>query len=481
MLVGVVGSPEDAERDTAGLGDAFAKIITELRSRYQQTSVVVLTTLRSGPEVTATRVASERGIEVIACVERGADPIHDLADEVCTRTVDGDPRDLIAYASDILVIVSSGIASPDLLTFADRRRTGEPPPVGFRKLLAPPDVGPYLRLDGTSVTRFFPPRFVNDKNAESDFAAALARRNRYNLDLCRAPEPADGKPLVRLRSRTATITSKLQDETRFGQHVLFFLAFVAASIQLFPFALHGQPYAPYVKFCTVILGFVIFLVVRRKNFQNRYLDYRAISEALRVQNVWTATGIAESVEESYLPMQQTDLQWIRSALRTLHFLDWRNTTGSAGAGAVLPWVIGQHEYFTTHSLTEARRKKLYTQLATAVGAFGLLVSLLSLVVQLSHATKPSPDVLVNIGLFAAVCVAIATNYSRVRGHSENANRYQRMFFVFDRALALIKSANDDDAIRRVARELGREALAEHAEWLLLQRERPISMVHTQVT
>jgi hypothetical protein len=55
-----------------------------------------------------------------------------------------------------------------------------------------------------------------------------------------------------------------------------------------------------------------------------------------------------------------------------------------------------------------------------------------------------------------------------------------MFFVFDKALVLLKNAKGrDDEVRTIARELGREALAEHAEWLLLQRERPISMVHTE--
>jgi hypothetical protein len=57
-----------------------------------------------------------------------------------------------------------------------------------------------------------------------------------------------------------------------------------------------------------------------------------------------------------------------------------------------------------------------------------------------------------------------------------------MFFVFDKALALLTNAKDnDEEVRTIARELGREALAEHAEWLLLQRERPISRVQTEAT
>jgi hypothetical protein len=480
VLIGVVGSPEDAVRDVPGLGEAFGAILHELRGRYPQTPLVVLTTLISGAEAAAVGAATAQGVEVIACVQSAAGADHHRENIASTRTVDGDPRELIAYASDILVIVSSGAASPDLLAFADRRRTGEPPPSGFRKLLAPADVGPYFRLEGGSVTRFFPPRYARDVSAEADFAAGLARRNRYYLDLRAAPNPAEGKPLIRLRTRTADVTSVLQSKTHFWQHILYLLAFVAASIQLFTFDLYGQPYAQYGKFAAVILGFLIYLFARRQDYQNRYQDYRAISEALRVQNVWSAIGITESVEESYLPMQQTDLQWIRNVLRTLHFLDWGNA-GSAGAFDVtMLWVTGQHTYFTDHSLTEARSGKRFGKVAAALGILGLLASCISLVANLAHAKGPSADVLVNVGLFAALCVAIVTNYSRTRGHSENANRYQRMFFVFDKALVLLKNAKGrDDEVRTIARELGREALAEHAEWLLLQRERPISMVHTE--
>ncbi|HXW77342.1 MAG TPA: hypothetical protein VEJ20_08035, partial [Candidatus Eremiobacteraceae bacterium] len=57
-------------------------------------------------------------------------------------------------------------------------------------------------------------------------------------------------------------------------------------------------------------------------------------------------------------------------------------------------------------------------------------------------------------------------------------RYQHMFHVFDfakRRLARIREGGEGNAAA-VIEELGREALTEHANWLVLHRERPMTFV-----
>lgn len=427
LLIGVVGSLEDAN------SPAFEAILSDLRGRYPQTPLVV----------------------------RGAG--------------DGVPRDRVAHAGDILIVVSGGPASAELLAVVERRRNGEPTIAGRRKLLAPPDVGPCYLIEGAAVQRFFPPRFPGDEFGEPEFAAELARRNRFNVDLRTVGEPGAGTALDRLRIRTDTVANALQAKAQAWQLVLYLIAFLAASVQIITVIPHGG----YIKFGAVALAFVAFFFVRSRDYQSRYQDYRAISEALRVQAVWSAIGVPDNVEESYLPMQQTDLQWIRNVLRVLNFLDQRQTS-PLGFDVVMDWVSGQHRYFAEHSGIEASRRDAFGKTAGILGALSLVASLV--ILGLSIARAGSPGMILAIGILAAwsaLCVAIAQSYSRTRGYSENANRYQRMFFVFDRALVLLRSANTSEAeVRTIAAELGREALAEHAEWLLAQRERRISVVHT---
>jgi hypothetical protein len=67
-------------------------------------------------------------------------------------------------------------------------------------------------------------------------------------------------------------------------------------------------------------------------------------------------------------------------------------------------------------------------------------------------------------------------YSQQRGFTENARRYQHMYVVFAVAAERLQKKAGDPAA--VLAELGHEALAEHADWLILHRERPLSFVHT---
>ena len=54
-----------------------------------------------------------------------------------------------------------------------------------------------------------------------------------------------------------------------------------------------------------------------------------------------------------------------------------------------------------------------------------------------------------------------------------------MFFVFDAFKVRLERARagGSEEARALLREVGREALVEHAEWLLARRERPLSFVH----
>jgi hypothetical protein len=56
-----------------------------------------------------------------------------------------------------------------------------------------------------------------------------------------------------------------------------------------------------------------------------------------------------------------------------------------------------------------------------------------------------------------------------------------MYLLFDEAQRELHAAIDakeEVAVRELAVALGREALAEQAEWLLTQRERPVGIVQT---
>jgi hypothetical protein len=455
LLIGVAGANDDYGSGASALAAAFGGILAELRARYARTPLTVLCTGRPGAEAEACGAARELGVPVIAFAE-------------------DDAAERIASACDILVLVSTGPARAELLALAARRQDGAPPLP--ERLLAPADVGPCFVLEGGSMRRSYPPRFRGDAAAEAEFEASLARRDRFNADIHGLGGNVHGTAIEGLRARIARVTNSLQVKTTFWRRTLYALAFLAAVAQIVPVT-DGA----YIKYAAVAIAFSAYVYVRRQDYQSRYQDYRAISEGLRVQSVWSAIGIVESVDASYLPMQQTNLQWIRSALRAVYILEPR-AAATDGTERVRSWIVQQRRYFEQHSHIESRDGKVVARVTEVLATGSVLASLAILGLTIGHARSLAGPYIPDLGAAAscaALSVAVARSYGRTRGYSENANRYQRMFMVFDRALDVLNTGPADDArTRAVARELGRVALAEHAEWLLWQRERPIALVET---
>src|ERR1700691_6535939 len=72
----------------------------------------------------------------------------------------------------------------------------------------------------------------------------------------------------------------------------------------------------------VLCGTVLAYWAPRRAWHRKYLDYRALAEALRVDFYWELAGVrkefdGEFAHESYLQKQDAELQWIRNAMRAV--------------------------------------------------------------------------------------------------------------------------------------------------------------------
>lgn len=202
-------------------------------------------------------------------------------------------------------------------------------------------------------------------------------------------------------------------------------------------------------------------------------------------------------------MQQSELQWIRLALRaaTLVFGD-RETESSPSYDhpECLNWIRGQWRYYYGAARREAKRERLYKRITIAASTLGIALSgaagaalMFSGGVQLgplSWPGSPIPWVIAHnelVTYLATVPMALAgllalliRSFSEHEAYGENARRYQRMFVVFDfalRRLHKIRNRGYAGDAASVIGELGHEALTEHADWLILHRERPLSVIH----
>ena len=298
--------------------------------------------------------------------------------------------------------------------------------------------------------------------------------------------------------------------------------FVSALLAMIVYALYAHslhdfdskyhPLGPgaYLALWALALGLWWFLV-RRTDYQNRRQDYRALAEGLRVQFYWRVAGLPDAAEDHYLRKQQSELEWIRYALRT-----W-NAFGAEGADAAAPaggvervglvarcWVRGQHGWFQKSARRERGRHLGWRGagdllfLVNLAGAAVLFIVLLCFLGRFDahQASSSGPagaepsreeDPLLKvehwwvIGLELSVVVAaLCVGYTERLAHAQHGKQYQTMSILFGRASAALDKVlaarpPDQARVAHVLRELGEESLAENADWLLMHRERPLEV------
>ena len=233
-------------------------------------------------------------------------------------------------------------------------------------------------------------------------------------------------------------------------------------------------YASLVAMATI---WAIFLYARRRDFHNRYHEYRALAEALRVQVFWRVAGLSESVADHYLTHQADDLSWICLALRAI------NLRLSAPQSENLPvvrekWVKNQLDYFKQ----SVKRSGRYARLLSKAGAVALFIAapwaVLKIVVDSILKAHGDSGRLVFLWVSALLgstsTIAIAfIGYNNIRGFAEHSRRHTAMIPFLETANRSLANPHSREGARQMILQLGREALAENGYWLILHHQRKL--------
>ncbi len=222
----------------------------------------------------------------------------------------------------------------------------------------------------------------------------------------------------------------------------------------------------------------------RREWHRRYLDYRVLAEGLRVQCYWTIAEVPAAYRvgfayDSFLQKQDVELGWIRHVMRVAN-LGERPLTATGGSG--LRWVIdhwvgdggdtGQLGYFRRRS-AERERKYRHTEV---LGRLSLMLSLacaLILLVADSVLTEDMGRALLVVMGAAALFAGVREAYSHKLADKELIKQYRFMSRIFAGAAKRLAKARLPAVQHQVLEALGQAALEEHAEWILMHRERPL--------
>lgn len=232
-------------------------------------------------------------------------------------------------------------------------------------------------------------------------------------------------------------------------------------------------------------GVGLAMLAARREWQRKYLDYRALAEGLRVQSYWRRAGVVDlehsiCAHENFMQEQDVELGWIRNVLRaaSLEGLLVPAQAGTSEVDAVIsewigtPQSDGQLRYFSVTGARRARQHRQAERLALASLAVGIAISvLLALFAQRwNHDIKAA--LVAAMGLLS-VGAGVHEAYAYKKADKELVKQYRFMERIYSGARRRLVTANGLAEKREILRVLGEAALSEHAEWALMHRERPL--------
>lgn len=368
--------------------------------------------------------------------------------------------------------------------------------IGSERMLPP--ASPYAPLDMRWVSQQDDQPF--EQGIPEEYACMFQRMVEFNRDLLRyrssvaelqrrhdSPDPRYIKHLFHAADWLA-----IHFQTRVllamrGIHVLAALmgiAFVAYSD--LPGQLGNQPVMIDLFIALFLSGFVLDRVARRRDWHRKYIDYRALAEGLRVQRHWRAAGIvgAESVafaHDNFMQKQDVELGWIRNVMRAAGLdpeLSRPPGTGHAHIDqAIAEWIGtrhggGQMAYYRHKCAERSRAVSTARRVGNLCLWAGIAIGVVLAIFHRMIGNDISTYLVAVIGVLAIVAAA-RESYAYRKADRELIKQYRFMLHLFESASASLEAARDARSKREILQELGDAALAEHAEWALMHRERPL--------
>lgn len=439
----------------------------------------------------------------------------------------------IAHQSQILIALWDGTDSgkiggtAEIVGFQLKGVPGEPdcdllPPELFPvyHILTPRVKNPHPAGTPFHLTRQYPTSFEsnhkkNKKKAEEYYDQIFRNLEEFNREVLEGGDPLAAEAtrsecyLLGDFDQAALTESEIPDLRRYavadalarrfqcrmqrldkGLHGIVFVAFVC-----FVSYAHIEAHSEWLLLAALVLismGFFLYRRCTHVGLDSKNQDYRAIAEGSRVRLFWHLVGVRESVAENYLGKQRTELDWIRNGLR-----GWGLETQLAQQPQTPPppsrlkevrelWIVGQLKYFTCAAAKMEKKLKWLERVKDSFAWFSVAIAaimLLGLFLNRYYFEWFEEDceslilswliIATDVSLIAA---ALLHHYIQQKALPQHIKQFTRMEAVFGKARDLVDQklkANDLKGVQNCLCNLGREALSENGDWVLLHRERPL--------
>jgi hypothetical protein len=547
LVLAITGHRDLREEDLPTIENRLHGIFEDLRRKYPNTPVRLLSPLAEGADRVAARVALDEGAELVVPLPLPRDLYEeDFPDsrqefeallqkasavfEIAIapgNTVEniqeyGSHRDrqyqqvgafivrhchiLLALWDETDTDLTGGTA--EIVRFKLEGLPGKHSPE--RKPLDPPQTGPVWhvltrrrRTESDVLRADAPLQKLTPKHKKEDYYDDLYQHmDAFNRDGSTVtqkefeqsgrgmPQKEDllsdaERAILEVFVRADALSLRFQRKAYGSMRSIFWLAGVAVLI----FATYDYMTTNWHVLLLYLLVYLVALTIfewqNKHKFYERFLDYRALAEGLRVQLFWRLAGLADDVSDSYLRKQSDELQWIRESLRALNVVP---PSGEPRFDLVEDhWIKGEQGQLSYFRRSAHRdKKRLETVGKGARVLYGSGFALTVVVTAVTAFTKLPFNLLGVLGILMGVVpagVSLWLGWSEKMTLDEQAKQYARMTQVFHRANGLMEEIKQSrtagpgtqNEMQNLFKDLGLEALIENGDWVLMHRERPVEI------
>ncbi len=514
IVVGVTGHRDLRKEDLPALRSAVMAEFTKIKYQCPHSEVWLLSSLAAGADMLCARVALEMGISLICPLpmeqteyekDFAAEELDEFRDLIANATecfvvepiepvVEG--RDFLYRQAGIYVAVHSHV----LMALWDGKAgteygCGTAEAVDFMLHGNYHDGNAFRAANDGAVIHIKTPRLSGQKpfpistelleNEPGSLENVIKTTDEFNLDVEKSKSNEDGllpkEYLVgNVRGRLQSVYSVADGLSgdRQGKYMKTMGAFAVFGVLLVLFYLLYDE-AEW-KFClfgygaTVAVYALIYRTITGARQHEKYLQYRALAETLRVQLYFHALGISESVCDDFTWTQKHDSTWIKEAVCAL-LIGGKEATVPIEA-VKFAWLDGQLNYHRNASRRDEKkhriREKVTRRMIICTVLTWVIVTLLEygfgdVAFRVVFGLNLRTWLKIIWGCISAVTVFFSGFYGK--------QSLERKSIDHKKMAALFEQAENEYLVyptRRMEmfRQLGREELIENGNWVSYCRE-----------
>jgi VIT1/CCC1 family predicted Fe2+/Mn2+ transporter len=284
------------------------------------------------------------------------------------------------------------------------------------------------------------------------------------------------KDLISFYAQIDVLAMKKQKKYFLELNNLFILGFLILSI--FEFYKHLNTTYVYlsITLSLILLAAGIRMISKSSNNHIRFLEYRVLAEALRIQFFWKLGNIESNVTDYILRIYQNDYDWIKLIINSLSGV--AKTAPSANDNNDLLanyWVNNQLSYFSRKIADSVKTIKTLNLVSNAALFISIFILTCMLVFHeylhgnhLLHLAIVVSGIL--LGLFA-----LCRTYLEKKGFHQIESQYRMMKRIYEvaseKAKAMQNTPVDPMVLKKLYDQTGKEALIENGNWYAVFKDK----------